>query len=458
VIFTNLTRANEIGANSYLLELEGRRLLLDAGMHPRQDGEMALPNLAPLADHSLDAIVLTHAHQDHVGSLPVIMRRQRDVPVFMTQATAVLSEIMLHNSVSVMTRRAEETSAGAVLFTHREIDQAVKRWRGVPLQQRFDLTGERLGPSGEADVSIELHEAGHILGSVGVLIRAGGRSILYTGDVNFSDQTLMQAARFPEEPIDTLITECTRGDHPTSPDFTRAQEERRFCEAIRERIEGGGSVMIPVFALGKTQETLAMLLDFFETGALREVPIYIGGLSTKLTEAFDRLANTSRRRKYAGRLLDAKSVFTLAGAEGFNAQIRPRRIYAVSSGMMSEHTLSNGLARDVISDPKHGLFFVGYADPESPAGRVRATQPGESVRLSPEFPEQPLRCRREEFSFSGHASRESLRAYIQRVRPKNVVLVHGDPPALEWFKSAIAEDVPGCRVVVPPPGEPVRLE
>ncbi len=457
MLFTNLTRANEIGANCYLLDFGGAKVVLDAGMHPRQDGDQALPQLDLLADGAVDAIILTHAHQDHVGALPVLMRRQRRAPVFMTEATSHLAEIMLHNSVSVMTRRAEEQGAGTVLFTHREIDQVERRWRAVPLQQRFDLTGERLGPSGEAEVSIELFDAGHILGSTGALIRAGGRTIFYTGDVNFNDQKMMRAATFPEEPLDTLIIETTRGDHATAPDFTRANEELRFAAAIRETLAGGGSVMIPVFALGKTQETLSMLLEFFRTGALREVPIYIGGLSTKLTEAYDRLAQHTRRKNASGRLLDAKCIYTLSGAEGFSAQVKPNRIYAVSSGMMTERTLSNGLGRQVLSDPRHALFFVGYADPVSPAGRIQATPPGGMVRLSPEIAEQPIRCRVEQFSFSGHATREGLRAYIAKVKPKNVVLVHGDPPALAWFQAAVAEDLPGTRVIVPPPGVPVEI-
>jgi Cft2 family RNA processing exonuclease len=456
VIFTNLTRANEIGANCYLLELAGKTLVLDAGMHPRAEGENTLP-LLHLLPEAVDAIVLTHAHQDHLGSLPVLMRRQPRTPVFMTEATEQIADIMLHNSVSVMTRRAEELGAGVVQFTHREVDQVEKRWRAVPYRRAFDLTGERIGPGSDAPVSLELYDAGHILGSAGVLIRADGRKILYTGDVNFSDQTLMQAARLPEEPLDTLIIETTRGDHETPAGFTREGEERRFCEAIRAVIEGGGSVLVPVFALGKTQETLAMLLNAFHTGLLREIPIYIGGLSTKLTDAYDRLTQFTRKQKFGARLMDMRGVFTLSGSEGFSTIIRPGRIYALSSGMMSENTLSNNLARQFITDPRHGLFFVGYADPESPAGKIRATPPGGMVSLGAIGAELPLRCRMEEFSFSGHATRESIRAYINRTRPKNVVLVHGDPPALAWFQQALAADLPESKVIIPKPGERTEI-
>src|SRR3954471_20727503 len=211
ITFTNLTRRVEIGANCYCLELAGKRIVLDSGLHPRFDGEAALPNLALVPDGAVDAIVLSHAHQDHVGSLPMLMRRQPQAPVFMTEATRQLSDVILHNSVNVMTKKRDEGVGGYPLFSHREVDLAVKRWRPAPLHTRFDVTGERLRADEEAEVSFEFFDAGHILGSVGTLIRAEGRTIFYTGDIQFDNQSVMQGARFPEHELDVLIIETTRG-------------------------------------------------------------------------------------------------------------------------------------------------------------------------------------------------------------------------------------------------------
>ena len=457
IAFTNLTRNIEIGANCYSLELGGRRVLLDAGMHPRpEDGEVT-PQLDLLADDSADAIFLTHAHQDHIGCLPLVMRHHPRAPVFMTEATACLGDVMLHNSVNVMTRRSEEGMAQDILFTHREADLGTKRWRPVPLRQRFDLSGERLRPGEEAEVACELFDAGHILGSCGVLLEAGGRRVFYSGDVNFEDQTLMQAATFPEGPLDLLIIETTRGDHETRKGLTRATEEQRFGEAITAALARGGCVFIPVFALGKTQEFLAMLYRFMRQGTVREVPVYIGGLSTKLTEIFDRLAHQTPRQQRDLQLLTYEGLYTLGGKEAFGTAMKPGRIYALSSGMMSENTLSNRLARQVIGDPKNALFFVGYADPSSPAGRLLATAPGELVQLEPGFDPQKLNCQVETFSFSGHATRESIRAYVNKVRPKSVVLVHGDPSAIAWMQRALQLDLPDTRILSATPGVPLAF-
>jgi len=455
--FTNLTRRVEIGANSYCLELAGKRIVLDSGLHPRFDGEAAMPDFSLVADGSVDAIILSHAHQDHLGSLPVFMRRQPHAPVFMTEATRQLSDVMLHNSVNVMMKKREEGITGYPLFTHREVDQAVRRWRPAPLHTRFDVTGERLAANEDAELSFEFFDAGHILGSVGTLIRANGRKIFYTGDVQFDDQTIMQGARFPEEELDVLIIETTRGDRPTPEGFTRAGEELRFAEAIKAQFDRGAGVLIPLFALGKTQEALAMFYEFRRRGLLNLCPIYIGGLGTKLTEIYDKLAHHTPRQRHDLDLLNAVAPFTMAGKAADATPLKGGRIYAISSGMMTEKTLSNSFARQVLSNPEHALFFVGYADPESPAGRIRAAAHGDTVQLSAEYPPQKMLCQMEQFNFSAHASRESIRAYVNKVRPKKVILVHGDESAIQWFRSTLAADLPGSEIIVPTPGVPLEV-
>jgi Cft2 family RNA processing exonuclease len=426
-------------------------------MHPRFDGVEGLPLLDLLPSDTVDAIVLSHAHQDHLGALPVLMRQQPRAPVFMTEATRQLSDQMLHNSANVMQFKCDDGLMPRPHFTHREVDFCAKRWRPAPLQTRFDLTGERLRPDEAADVSLEFYDAGHILGSVGTLIRAEGRTILYAGDVQFDDQTVMQAARLPEEPLDVLIMETTRGDRAQPEGFTRAGEELRLAQAIQAAFDRGGAVLIPVFALGKTQEFLAMLHEFRRKRLLPLCPIYVGGLSTKVTEIYDRLAHQTPRQRRDLDLLNEVAPFTMAGKAADATPLKPRRIYALSSGMMTEKTLSNSYARHFLSDPQQTVLFVGYADPDSPAGRLRATPPGELVQLDPARPPQPLRCRVDVFNFSAHASRESIRAYVNKVRPKKVLLVHGDPAALEWFRGTLQADLPQSEIILPEPGKPLEL-
>ncbi len=455
--FTNLTRQIEIGANCYLLEAGERRIVLDCGAHPKMEGRESLPTLDHLNGHPLDAIILTHAHQDHLGSLPVLMRQHPRTPAFMTDPTLQLADVMLHNSVNVMAKRHENGEGDAPTFSHREATNCVRRFQPLPLHQRFNLSGDRLGFDEVADVSIQFEDAGHILGSAAVLIETQGRRILYTGDINFDNQSLMLGAKLPEDNLDTVIIECTRGAVPQPAGFTREQEELRFATSIREVFAKGGSVLVPVFALGKSQEVLTMILTMRKKGLLPECPVYIGGLSTKLTEIHDRLASASHRQHLGLDLLESVGPFTISGREVNQLPIKPGRIYALSSGMMTEHTLSNVIASQFIPNPAHGIFFVGYADPESPAGRLRSAKLGDSVQVSAEAASETLRCRVETFGFSAHGDRDSFVSYLERAAPRQVIFVHGDPDAQEWMRETLRPRLPDTKLLSAPSGVPLEL-
>src|ERR1043165_585577 len=266
-------------------------------MHPKFEGDEALPNFKALQDRRLDAIIVSHPHQDHIGTLPVLMRRQPRARVFMTEATAEIGNTLLHNSVNVMTRQREELGVMLYpLFTHRETDRARDLWQTCPLRQQITLTGERAQPQGRDRLTFEFFDAGHVLGTAGILFRAEDRTFFYTGDVNFDDQTIAQAAVFSEQPADVLFMECTPGDTPSPAGWSRLGEERRLALAINDAFKRGGCVLIPGFALGKTQEVLAMFYKFRRENLLRDCPIYIGGLSAKITEIYDRRSQMSRRQ------------------------------------------------------------------------------------------------------------------------------------------------------------------
>jgi Cft2 family RNA processing exonuclease len=403
--------------------------------------------------------VISHSHLDHIGTLPVLMRRQPEARIFMPEATAEIGNALLHNSVNVMTRQREELGVVMYpLFTHRETDRATDRWRSCPLRQPFTLGGERAIPrENVAGITAEFVDAGHVLGAAGVILRAEDRTIFYTGDVNFDDQTITRGATFPESGVDVLIIETTRGDSPLPEGFTRAAEERRLGDAINRAFIRGGCVLIPVFALGKTQEVLAMIYKFRREKFLGEFPVYIGGLSTKMTEIYDRRALTTRRLLPRLQLLEEVAPFVLNGQTIHESPARAGRVYALSSGMMTPKTLSNIFARRVIENPQHSIFFVGYADPESPAGILKTARPGDLVSLDPDEPAQPLRCQIEQFQFSAHASRESIVRYVKQLAPKKIVLVHGDPLAVEWTRVALTAGLPGSEVIVPTPGVEMEL-
>ena len=200
-----------------------------------------------------------------------------------------------------------------------------------------------------------------------------------------------------------------------------------------------------------------MIHRFRREKLLGDFPLYIGGLSMKMTEIYDRFALTSRRNFPRLQLLEQLAPFILNGQTIGDAPAKPGRIYALSSGMMTPKTLSNIFARRVLEEPKHSIFFVGFADPQSPAGVLREATPGDLVAVDPDEPPQELRCQIEKFQFSAHASRESIVAYVKKLAPKKVVLVHGDVPAVEWVRAQLTAELPGTEVIVPPPGVEIEL-
>jgi len=455
--FTNLTRGAGIGSNCYRLDLDQDSVILDCGMHPEQVGHDSTPLLEELVGTTIRSTILTHAHQDHVGCLPLLQMQQQGMPVLMTAGTARIADVMLHNSVNVMLRQQEQLGLPDLqLFTHRSIELASRQWRNCPLERPFTLDGERT-VEGSLEPTVSFHDAGHILGSVGVMIRAEGRKFFYTGDVNFEDQTIQTGAQFPEEEVDVLLMETTRGAAVVPSDFTRAKEEERFAAAVANALEEGASITIPVFALGKTQEVMALLWKMERERIIPPTPLFVGGLSSKITAIYDSMAARVPRNHPRLQLMTDVAPYVAGGQEIQSLSPRKRAIYALSSGMMTEHTLSNIFARKVLPDPSQYLFFVGYSDPNSPAGIIRSAKQGSEIQLDEKGAPVPFNCHREEFIFSAHSRRESLLAYAIKVRPKTILLVHGDDGAIEWFQRELYAALPGTKVIAPPPGVPIDL-
>ncbi len=422
-------------------------------MHPKREGLAGTPNFQLIPDGGVNSIIVTHAHQDHIGTLPFLTRREPKAKVLMTEPTTRIADVMLHNSVNVMLRQKEEHEIqNYPLFTHRGVEFSRQSWHPCVIGRRYDLGGER-----NNEVTCEFFHSGHILGAAGVMIRAEGKTVFYTGDVNFENQTLIRGAIFPENSVDVLVMETTRGDSPTPVGYTRANEEERLIRAIRDAFGRGGSVTIPVFALGKTQELLAMFWRMRLRGLLAPVPIYIGGLSTKLSGLYDAMSHDPQRAHSEMQLLQELAPYVLSGNEVHSISPRKKCIFALSSGMMTENTLSNIFARRVLGDANQSLFFVGYSDPESPAGRVRAAHHGDEVVLDAKLPPVKLRCHMEEFNFSAHASRESLLKYAIALRPKKIILVHGDRAAIDWFQLKLYRELPETEVIIPEPGKGTEL-
>jgi|TARA_B110000037_G_scaffold197272_1_gene235208 Cft2 family RNA processing exonuclease len=448
MVFKSMCRDVGIGANSYLLESGGVKVILDAGMHPKEEGLTAQPRYELIKDDTADAIFITHSHLDHVGTLPVASKRQRNAKIFISPETAELACAMLHNSVNVMeSKRTELGITDYPFFNHRQLD----RMKGIFERRNV---GKKFDVDEKGKVQAEFFDAGHIMGSVGIMFEAEGKKVFYTGDVNFEDSTLQKGAIFPKEEVDVLIVETTRGEQPRRADYSRREEENELAKAINGALDRGGSALLPVFAMGKTQEVLAMLQRFKEEGLVdQKVPVYIGGLSSKMTTIYDKFSDVTRRNRRGFKFM---TDMELAGGNKKRVGPIPFNngcIYALSSGMMSPKTVSNNFARQgLLENKKHGLFFVGYAAEDTPGGNIRAAEHGDMVELDPAYPKVKLNCEVRAFDFSGHSTRDAIADFAVSVKPKKIFLVHGDDGAMAWFKQELETRLPGVEVIIPEPG------
>jgi Cft2 family RNA processing exonuclease len=453
---TNLNPADTIGASAWLVETGGHSILLDAGSHPGEEGRAALP-LFDLAPDQVEAIAISHCHHDHCGSLPVALRHFPRARVLMTEPSYFLIERVLHNSVNVMKRQREERGIlDYPLYHHRELDELAYLFQGFRFG-RVEPWGELATPSpATPSPTISFHPAGHVLGAAGLRVAHGRESLFYSGDVCFHDQTLTPKADFENVRADVLILETTRGATETPANFSRDAEAQRLIEAIGKSLRRGAGVLVPVFALGRTQEVLAEIALAMQSGVLKRQPVFIGGLGRVFTEIYDHFAGRAPNRRPELILHEALDLQVMEWRQ--LETLKPDgRLFVITAGMMSEHTFSHELALRMAPVEKHAIHFVGYAAPDTPAGRLRATARGEEFPFSESAATLTRNCELQAFDLSAHANRGELVDFALRLNPRTVILGHGEPDARAWVEAELRARAPHLVLHQPAPGETVEV-
>jgi len=455
---TNLNPDAAIGATAWFVEMEGHRLLMDAGTHPRIEGRGGLPRYELVKREEVDAIAISHCHHDPVGSLPVAMRYFPHAHVLMTELSYFLVERVLHNSVNVMKRQRDELGVKEYpLYSHDEVDDIAARFQGYKYNREVDWAAFHKARAGFMSPTLEFYDAGHALGSAGIMVRGQRETLFYTGDVCFHDQTILRGARFEDVKADVLVMETTRGNRVLPPGTSRQNEIERLSEAIERVLERKGSVLIPAFALGRTQEILALLALLIGEGRLRPQPIYIGGLGRVFTEIYDLESHRTHRQYPNLQLGESLNLVVLEQGQAEKIKLTGGRIFVITAGMMTEHTAAHDLAVRMIEDERHAIFFVGYADPDAPGGRLKASRPGETFLLSPTAGKVTRRCELQDFDLTAHADRNDLLDFVGEVEPRAVLLSHGEEDSRAWFAQQIHSRYPRIKIIEPKPGNTVEI-
>ena len=451
--FLPIGGAGEIGASCFYLNISGTGIILDCGMHPQKTGLNALPDFELIKDLPLDYVIISHAHQDHLSALPFLIQKHPYLKIITTPQTRALAEITLHDSISIWKDQVNEKTFK--IYSHEEIDLLIQSIEYKSYHEEFFLTGYNHETS--EPVKVKIFDAGHILGSAGILLEHKGQNIFYTGDINLSSQELMRRAELPEASINTLITETTYGSTDSFSLRSWKDEKERFAEEANKILNKGGSILLPVFSLGKTQETLAVIRNLILKGKLIDTDIYTGGLGRKINRVYDynRFAVNYSDTELDLSAIPQKNIYEVSD---YNDFFKVPSFILASSGMMLKQTISYQLGKKWLNMKDSAIFTVGYMEETTPGYKFANAKKGGTVTLS-DF-EKPLevKCRIKNFRFGAHSKREELIGIVNKLKAENVILVHGDLSSINWIGANVLKLNKEIKVYAPQKGKEIIIQ
>ena len=437
----------DVGASSLYLAIDDHGFVVDAGV--RYEDRDPLPNYALLerAPYPVDAVFITHAHQDHTGSLPVLSRLYPDAPIFMTQATLAIVRVMLADALNLA-----DAGIGPRLFDETDVEKMWDRVRVLPQDRDLNILGTR----------VTTYSAGHILGAVAIGFTNPKGSVLITGDFSVRPGRLLPGGlRFPKGlHYDTVVTESTYGArmHPN-----RSEQERTLVEQVARVVGSGSFVLIPAFAVGRAQEVLVILQEAMRHNPeVPKFPLIVDGLVRRINNvygAYPHLLNGPMRRlvHQEGQLFDSDFVRPVRNGVERRAVLAGKPSCIIASSGMLNGGPSVYYAEALGPGSQNAILLCGYQDEESP-GRAL-------MNLSQTPPEErawrvggrlvPIRAQLGFYSLSAHADREEIVTALAPLNPGQVIILHGDRES----RLALAERFRSrdTSVYTPEVGEPVAI-
>ncbi|KAG9187268.1 Endoribonuclease [Alternaria panax] len=454
LMFLCLGGGNEVGRSCHIIQYKGKTVMLDAGMHPAHEGLSAMPFYDDFDLSTVDVLLISHFHVDHAASLPYVLAKTNfKGRVFMTHPTKAIYKWLIQDSVRVG-NMSSNSETKIQMYTEADHLNTYPMIESIDFYTTHTVSGVRITP----------YPAGHVLGAAMFLMEIAGLKILFTGDYSREDDRhLVSASVPPGVKIDVLITESTFGISMHTP---RVEREAQLMKAITDVLNRGGRALLPVFALGRAQELLLILDEYWSKHPeVQKIPIYYNSsLARKCMQVYQTYVsamNDNIKRLFAERMAEAeaagdtgrrgawdfKFVRSLKSLERFDDL--GGCVMLASPGMMQSGT-SRELLERWAPDPRNGVIITGYSvegtmakqivhEPDQiPAIMTRASnsarRPGQRENEQTMI---PRRCTVQEYSFAAHVDGKENMEFVQEVAAPVVILVHGEKGNMTRLKSKL---------------------
>ncbi|CAG0886861.1 unnamed protein product [Cyprideis torosa] len=434
-----LGSGQEVGRSCHMLEFKGKKVMLDCGIHPGLSGMDALPFVDHIDAEEIDLLLVSHFHLDHCGALPWFLQRTTfRGRCFMTHASKAIYRWLLSDYIKVSDISA---TGDQLLYSEADLESSMDRIETLNFHEEKDVNGVRFWA----------YHAGHVLGAAMFMIEIAGVKILYTGDFSREEDRHLMKAEIPSIRPDILIMESTYGTHIHE---KREERENRFTGVVHDIVTRGGRCLIPVFALGRAQELLLILDEFWqEHPELHEIPIYYASsLAKKCMAVYQTYINamneTIRKQIAVSNPFQFKHITSLRRLDHFD-DLGPCVIMA-SPGMM-QTGLSRALFEMWCTDSKNGVIIAGYCV-EGTLAKTVLSEPEEITTLS--GTKLPLRMSIDYVSFSAHADYRQISEFVRALKPPEIILVHGEVNEMTRLKVALNreyEDDPETKIRIHTP-------
>jgi uncharacterized protein len=454
VILCCLGGVKQVGRSCFIVMTRESKIMLDCGINP---GEASGLNAYPRLDwfnfnlDELDAVVISHAHIDHQGFLPTLFKFGYKGPIYCTEPTLPLMNLLQMDSVKI------SKSNGTYLpYESRDVNEVIKHCITLPYGKPTDIS---------PDITISLNNAGHIMGSATVHLNiSGAHNILYSGDYKYAKTQLLDSALSMYPRVETLITESTYGNTTDiMPDQTVVY--RNFTDTINKTLIEGGKVLIPVPAVGRAQEIMLVIDKEMREGRLIECPIYIEGMISEASAIHMSYAHylgyDVRKSVSQGINPFQSEYFTVINGLGKRDEVfndENAAIIMATSGML-EGGPSVEYFKEIAPSPNNKILFVSYQINGTLGRRVLDGTMNEVSMLDKNGKVKvvPVRCQTQKMDgFSGHSDFNQIMSFVAKIRPKRVLVNHGERSKSDNVASAVYSRLK-IRSGVPDNREMLRL-